>query len=391
MATNNDKLNKMSSQLRDKAKEIKQTIKANQVEVSNQLHNTVKEAKRVINTNSGEIPKLSKKQKIATAAISIVLALLTIGVLGTFAAVQSTKIATEKGRDYFIEVEENITADCGLFYNQSSEEFRCKEVAFSGKLSSYETTELRINDKSYDVETKVDDNNFSITKKSFSPSNFHYKSFSFSIDDIKNVSADIELSIYNTVLKKDMATKLVHIEYTITDEEAARIKSRYEEYLIEEAERKAEEEKERAEREAEEKKKQEEAEAAKKAEEEAEKKRQEEEERKRQEEEARKRQEEEEAAKRAEEEKSQSSGSSNSSDPTKIPSEEVSTGLAACKRVLKQQYGITVKDTEFSAGFWSGIDYVWLFRFNSSSGSYTMTTCQYNWKTGTATSEYINW
>ena len=81
--------------------------------------------------------------------------------------------------------------------------------------------------------------------------------------------------------------------------------------------------------------------------------------------------------------------SNNDDDPYQIPESEIWTAIAACKRVIKQLYGLKVKDTEFFNGYWYGEDYVWLLAFRGTT--YNSVTCRYNWKTGYATSSYINW
>lgn len=439
MATNRNKPNTMSSQLRDRAKEIKQIIKTSQSEISgqlkgaakdmkqsvkasqnefsSQLRSVAKEAKQTLKSSQGQESsqdqpfKLTADQKFflvigGVVGLGLILAAILFSQVAWVFPPVDHSLAVEEGRNYFISVDEDITVDCNLSYSDTYERFTCQPVTFDGEFSSYETTELRSSYTS-DVDLTTDGDAFSVTVAPYRSSSFDYKSSYFSVDDLKKISTDIELKVYNSVLNKDMATQTVHITYALTDDETAQIETKHEEYVREQARKKAECEasagqwtgsrcKSKEELEAEEREKQEaakRAEEAKKAEEE--RKRQEEEaEKKRQEEEERKRREEEEA-KRAEEEKSQSGGSQSSGgssdSPSQIPQEEIWTGIAACKRAIKQAYGITVKDTEYSGGNWLGVDYVWVLKFRNYSGAYTMVTCQYNWKTGAASSSYINW
>ena len=80
----------------------------------------------------------------------------------------------------------------------------------------------------------------------------------------------------------------------------------------------------------------------------------------------------------------------NQDDPTKMPEDELSTAIVVCQRVIKQTYGIDVKTTEYARSYWYGEDYVWLISFMNGRG-YRAVTCQYNWQTGSAVSNYINW
>lgn len=78
----------------------------------------------------------------------------------------------------------------------------------------------------------------------------------------------------------------------------------------------------------------------------------------------------------------------NNDNPDQIPEDEVSTGIAACRRVAKDNYGLKIKVTDFANGYVGNEDYAWMFVFKGSS--YSMVTCQYHWKTGYAEIMYIN-
>lgn len=78
-----------------------------------------------------------------------------------------------------------------------------------------------------------------------------------------------------------------------------------------------------------------------------------------------------------------------SDDPYQIPEDEVYTAIAVCKDVLKENYNIKVRGSEYSDGYWSGRDYEWMIVFRNGSG-YQIATCSYNWRTGVGVIKYLN-
>lgn len=217
-------------------------------------------------------------------------------------------IATERSRDYFINIDDKnlltddngnlyLKADCRLkpianennteelkddatpteIYDHTVQDLACSDVSLAGTFSSYETTRFytyMFSDKSQD---EIDGDSFkvSVKKSAFTRSDWEHDE----LDRPSDLTAKLNLNISNTRLSETMKHSEVIIKYRFSDADWELLKKNhtaYRDFQAAEAERIAKEEQERKEKEEAEKKAEEERiakeEAEKKAQEEAAKK-----------------------------------------------------------------------------------------------------------------------
>ena len=313
--------------------------------------NKTKEIKRSKPESLTKIVRIAKRYwKLALVVVVIAVAIIAISVIKN-----NAEIVAEENRDYFINVDDKISKQCSLEYNDGSKQFSCGKITFDGTFSSYDTVELRKGDHDLYLDITTSGNDFSISHKIY-PSVFNYRSDYFSADKLeKSIDVDVEIKIHNTILKRDVLSKKVTISYSLTSEQAEQIKAKREEYLKEQSE---EESKKKSEEE-------------RKAKEEADKKA------------------EEEAKKAEEKSKSESSsGSSSQSDGESLPDDIDPYDIKAlCERTLKSVgYSNSISVTNHYAMGYPPYIYVIV---GTLKGKDTV-QCQANWSSWTVKSLTIN-
>lgn len=288
---------------------------------------------------------------IGLAVFFVIIILISI----ISAVSKNSEIANERNRNYYIKIDEQFTFDCNAYINDSW--IICESRSLTGEFSNYDTVEFNWK---LDLTTNGDSFTQVINDRVDGTS---YRKADFNIDDLRNGMDRLHsVDLKNTVLDEIVANKNIMVHYNFTDADLDIISQMHDKWVAEEAEKaaKAQQEKEEKEKkEAEEKARKEEEERA--ATEEAERKAQEE----------------------AEKETTESGNN-----PDQIPKNEVYTGIAACQRVAKNNYGLKLRTTEFANGYTGNEDYAWMFVFRGSN--YNMVTCQYHWKTGYAEIMYVD-
>ena len=289
---------------------------------------------------------------IGLAVFFVIIILISI----ISAVSKTSEIANERNRNYYIKIDEQFTFDCNAKYDGGFSAY-CENRFINGEFSNYDTVEF-----SWLVSLTTNGNSFSQELYDYvDPS--YYKKKDFNIDDLRNgMDKSYSFDLKNKVLNEIVASKMVKIHYNFSESDLGLISQLHDKWMAEEAEKEA-----KARQEAEEKARKEAEENAKKeAEEKAAK---------------------EEAERKAREE-AEKEATESGNNPDQIPEDEVYTGIAACQRVAKNNYGLKLRTTEFANGYTGNEDYAWMFVFRGSN--YNMVTCQYNWKTGYAEIMYVD-
>lgn len=180
------------------------------------------------------------------------------------------KKGIERGRDYYISVEDNFSFSCDLYFSSDSSP-KCSEKRISGSFSNYETVEF-----DWDYYYAVNDDSFERTISSYIPSRM-YQVYTFDKEKILGgFDDDVSIELKNTILGKIVKAKNVKIHYSFSQNDIDIIEKYHEQWVEKEnknkeererEEQRKEEEKARQEKEKEEARKREEEEKAAKEEE----------------------------------------------------------------------------------------------------------------------------
>lgn len=177
----------------------------------------------------------------------------------------------ERGRDYYLNVttENSLVYDCEIDITSSMP--RCKGQPFSGTFSNYDTVKLKCGQS----DANVENNTFSCNAYGYISDGL-YKTELYNADLLRNgIDTEITFSIYNNILREEVATKKVAVHYNLSDSDIEFITQKHETWLVEYQEYKRKMEEEAAEKKREQERKKQEEEEKKKQKEEEQKKQEE--------------------------------------------------------------------------------------------------------------------
>lgn len=193
------------------------------------------------------------KKKIVIGVIIVCAAIVAIVIAAVSHAV---KISTEENRDYYISIDDKFTFDCNAEYDEQYKSISCEDRTISGTFSNYDTITFDKYNHIYggtSSDYKVNGNNFE-KELGYQVYTSLYETDDFNKDDLDTLESYSYISLYNTVLERDVFQKQIDIEYKLTEDDKNLIIQKHEDWKIwkqAEEERKAREEAEQKAKEAE--------------------------------------------------------------------------------------------------------------------------------------------
>lgn len=163
-----------------------------------------------------------KKYAAILAAVVLLVIVWIIGVINN---------SIERNRDYYIDVDDEITLDCNLRQDAESGDFQCANGIFTGKFSKYDTAEL-----DGDSELSIDGGSFTYIVASPTISADQYRTKDYSIDSITGKFKDVKskLWIYNTYLRENVLEKNLAVSWRFSDDDIAKLNEANQKWLDEE-------------------------------------------------------------------------------------------------------------------------------------------------------------
>ena len=163
-----------------------------------------------------------KKYAVILAVVILLVILWIIGVISN---------SIEWNRDYYIDVDDEITLDCNLWQDTESGNFQCTNGVLVGKFSKYDTAEL-----DGDSELSIDGGNFTYNVASPTISADQYRTKDYSIDSITGKFKDVKskLWIYNTYLRENVLEKNLAVSWRFSDDDIAKLNEANQKWLDEE-------------------------------------------------------------------------------------------------------------------------------------------------------------
>ena len=158
--------------------------------------------------------------------------------------------STEEHRNYAINLSEDYTFDCNASWDENSSSIKCSDQQIEGSYSTYDTIILKNN---YQNEAPIiKGEHFTEKVPGVTINSSFYKIENYSEDVVKKSlkESTIELSLYNTFLKRNVLVKTIHIHHRLTEADLKLINNKNLEWKKQEAERIALQEKAAAERKA---------------------------------------------------------------------------------------------------------------------------------------------
>ena len=159
------------------------------------------------------------------AILAVVILLVILWIIGAISN------SIERNRDYYIDVDDEITLDCNLWQDAESGNFQCTNGVLAGKFSKYDTAEL-----DGDSELSIDGSSFIYSVASPIISAKQYKTKDYSIDSITGKFKDIKskLWIYNTYLRENVLGKSIAVSWRFSDDDIAKLNEANQKWLDEE-------------------------------------------------------------------------------------------------------------------------------------------------------------
>lgn len=201
---------------------------------------------------------MSKKQQISkikssqtTVFCLPIIIFLFLAIFVIHEIVNFINTSTEEHRNYAINLSEEYTFDCNASLDENSSSIKCSDQQIEGSYSTYNTIILKNN---YQNEAPIiRGEHFTEKVPSVAIDSSFYKTENYSEDIAKKSlkESTIELSLYNTFLKRNVLVKTIHIHHRLTEADLKLINDKNLEWKKQEAERIALQEKAAAEEKAE--------------------------------------------------------------------------------------------------------------------------------------------
>ena len=159
------------------------------------------------------------------AILAVVVLLIIVGIIGAI------NNSIERNRNYYIDVDDEITLDCNLWQDAESGNFQCTNGVLAGKFSKYDTAEL-----DGDSELSIDGGNFTYNVASPTISADQYRTKDYSIDSVTGKFKDVKskLWIYNTYLRENVLEKSIAVSWRFSDDDIAKLNEANQKWLNEE-------------------------------------------------------------------------------------------------------------------------------------------------------------
>lgn len=175
--------------------------------------------------------------------------------------------SVEEGRNYYINIDEEIVLECGAVFDEKSEAVRCPEQQIAGEYSDYESVELKNNgivvgkvgtgwsdSVTYAVaeiggEIEVADGKFTKQVAAIEIPKEKYQTEDYNKEEIAReygAGTSENFILYNKILQKEVVSKTVRVRWQFAEADLALLDQKNTEWQTAEAERKAAEAAEKA-------------------------------------------------------------------------------------------------------------------------------------------------